>query len=302
MTRALVADKPVAIESAVDKSVPEMIMGDRNRLFQIMINLLGNAAKFTEAGSIAVSVSVPESASSKGCIKFEVRDTGPSVDAAYVPRMFQAFEQGSDHIKRRIEGSGLGLAISKGLVDLMHGHIGYTSLESGGSLFWVEIPMTVAEANVSPSLSLAEQDRQTDAGSKLKILVADDAAPSLLLIRVLLEGKGHSVTTVVNGHEAIEAARKEKFDLIILDLQMPLMGGIEAAQTISRESEDDEAPLIWALTAQAFEEDRRHALQAGMDDVLVKPLDISAFEKLLKHVTPRDRQKKSMKAHHADAE
>jgi signal transduction histidine kinase/DNA-binding NarL/FixJ family response regulator len=264
----LVAEKPVAVSAQVAKDVPSTLVGDSARLYQVLLNLVSNAVKFTDEGHVDVAVDIIDENTESVRLRFEVRDTGVGIDAELHSRLFRPFEQSRSPGARRHGGSGLGLAICKKIVDLMGGRIGIVGRLGGGSVFFVELAMPkgtmVPAQEVVPVTAVAAR--------RMRILVAEDTPASQLVIKALLEKRGHRVHVVADGAEAVEAARALVFDAVLLDIQMPVMDGYEAARRIRElPAPFGEAPIV-ALTAQAMPSDRQRALAAGMTDHVSKPV------------------------------
>jgi len=261
--QVLTKDKPIAIVHDVAADVPQRINADQRRLKQILLNLISNAAKFTHSGSIELHVQLKG-----GRILFEVRDTGDGIPHAVGARIFEPFEQASSEGQLRAAGTGLGLAITRRLVTLMGGHISFRDRDGGGTVFCVDLPFSTAielERELKPSA-----ETLPDIGP-LIILIADDAPSSRMLLRLMLSKHGHTVDEAENGLQAIEALKAKTYDVVILDVQMPVMDGLRAAQTLrAMASPQSTLPLI-ALTAQVLDEEVERAKQAGFDIVLGKP-------------------------------
>lgn len=278
VTSVLVRGRPIAVTLSCEADVPCDVRGDRARLYQVLLNICGNAAKFTSAGAIDIRVSAPARCGGGRVYRFEVSDTGPGIGEAAISRLFTPFEQGEVSGSLRAAGTGLGLAISKSLADLMGGWIEVTSAPGEGSTFTAVIPLVPAAQADRPAPSSTPD---SEGGlKKLRILVADDARSSRDLMRILLQKNGHTVEEAEDGVSAVEAATSRPFDLILLDLQMPRLGGLEAARAISARLEGARKPVIAALTAQVQPSDQQAAREAGMHHFLTKPL----HEDQLNHV------------------
>jgi len=241
-----------------------------------LLNLVGNAIKFTEHGSVTVQVRAIERSDAGIALETRVIDTGPGMSGEARDRLFRKFSQADSSISRRYGGSGLGLAISKELVELMGGEIGVESEPGKGSTFWFTVPLQVGGA-AAPAVAKPVPVQQAVAlppTRPCRILLAEDNQINQRLATTLLTRAGHDVTLAANGFEAVEAARAHRFDVILMDVQMPGLDGIEATKYIR----EDEAragrrtPIV-ALTAHAMEGAREEYLVAGMDDYLTKPID-----------------------------
>jgi signal transduction histidine kinase len=253
------------------------LMGDDLRLRQVLINLVGNAAKFTEQGAIHVRCMPAERGGQELRLRFEIEDTGPGIGAEDQKRLFLPFEQLDGSITRTHGGSGLGLAISKELVTVMGGSIGVVSEAGKGSLFWFEIPLTMGAELLEPAghpggVDSEEAIRAGHVGRR--VLVVEDDSINQEILKVLLEGSGLRVDVAHDGAEALLAARSASYELILMDLRMPEMDGFQATREIRALPEHRRTPII-ALTADVFEEDRRRCFEAGMNAHLGKPVEPS---------------------------
>lgn len=285
-------EKGIDLIQETAAEVPAMLIGDADRLRQILLNLLGNATKFTERGSIAVEVSlapeVPDAADTCS-VCFSVSDTGVGIPYSKQSMIFDAFAQADGSIRRQQGGTGLGLAICTKLVSLMNGRIWVESTPGTGSRFAFTVPLK--KAIVSPrtgqcapiAAALAAQPART-----LYILLAEDNPVNQKVAQRILEKMGHSVALAQNGHEAVALATQQQFDVILMDVQMPEMDGYEATEKIrhwerSVSPERTRVPIV-ALTAHAMSGDRGQCLLAGMDDYLSKPIHLEAISELLHRV------------------
>ncbi|RIX41927.1 MAG: response regulator [Rhodocyclales bacterium GT-UBC] len=249
--------------------------GDPLRLGQILINLAGNAIKFTERGKIAIRARLAQATDDSLLVKLEVEDSGIGIALEDQPRLFSAFEQADGSTTRRYGGTGLGLAISKRLVGLMQGEIGVDSLPGLGSTFWFTARLTRLNRLDSTGIPLPGKDNEAHlradyAGAR--ILLVEDEPINQEVSRELLEFAGLQVDLASNGQMAIDCVRHQAYDLILMDMQMPVMNGTDASQAIRELPEGRTVPII-ALTANAFDEDRLRCLEAGMNDHIGKPVD-----------------------------
>jgi len=276
---ALARGKSLALSVEVAASVPEWVEGDRRRLRQVLTNLVGNAVKFTDAGKVEVAVSY-NADQEVAC--FTVRDTGVGIAEGVVDRIFDQFFQADSSVTRRHGGSGLGLAISKQLVGLMGGGIHVHSKLGEGSAFHFTISAPVA---LPPSPERAEPLAAPN--KSLRVLVAEDNPAMQQILRALLEADGHQLTVVSNGRDAVAMAASQTFDVILMDVMMPVMDGPAAAQRIRELGGRAGGIPIIALTANALVGDRDRYLAAGMTDYLSKPIDVAALLTALGRVTAR---------------
>jgi signal transduction histidine kinase/ligand-binding sensor domain-containing protein/CheY-like chemotaxis protein/HPt (histidine-containing phosphotransfer) domain-containing protein len=265
----------------LDRDLPRYVVGDPTRLRQILVNLVGNAFKFTESGSVTVRVERrPEDQSRNeqerahlNMIRFSVEDTGIGIQPDALPRLFQQFEQADATTTRRYGGTGLGLAICRQLVELMGGSIGAASTPGLGSTFSFVLPLADGEA---PPL-VPDQPRQPHT-HRLRVLCAEDYPTNQIIVRMMLDELGHQVDVVENGRLAVAACARTRYDLILMDGRMPEMDGATATRLI-RAGGSIDAPvldqhmMIIALTANASEEDRARYLACGMDAFITKPID-----------------------------
>jgi len=273
-------EKGLALTSAVDEDVPDMLVGDPLRIRQILLNLVGNAIKFTDAGSVGVRAMVQSRTGSTTLLRVEVTDTGIGIPPGKHELVFDRFRQADGSMSRRHLGSGLGLTISAHLVDLMGGGIGLRSEEGHGSTFFFTVPLELATVDEEGHYAGSEPSAMLSASQPsapvhgLRILLAEDNAVNQKLAALLLRREGHDVTVVGDGDAAVRAVAQSSFDVVLMDLQMPEIDGFEATAAIRAAERGTGRHLrIVALTAHAMKEDRDRCLKAGMDDYLTKPID-----------------------------
>ncbi len=268
--------------------VPERINGDPVRLRQILINLAGNAVKFSEDGDITVSLSVTGGPDDARLLRFEVADCGIGLSTEQQSRLFQRFEQASTATARDYGGTGLGLSICKQLVELMDGAIGVESREGEGSRFWFTIPCREAVGPVDAAAP-ATTPKMATPSRRLSILLAEDNRVNQLLFTALLGKLGHVIEVTNNGREAIDALVAGRFDLVLMDIRMPVLDGIEATREI-RNGETTYAGIpIIAVTADAMKEDYGKYLDAGFSGVAAKPIELDALLATIEAVTDQQR-------------
>lgn len=274
--RTTISDK-VTLDVAVLDSVPPFLVSDGNRIRQLLLNLLYNAIKFTQQGHIIVRVE-PDG---DGWYRFSVADTGIGIPAEKMECIFERFFQVDDSDTRAFGGSGLGLAICREIVHALDGEIGVQSELGLGSTFWFRLP---AAGIAAPPASASVAAIPPPAG--LSVLVVEDNAVNLRLASLLLERLGSEVETAAGGHEALAAVGRRTFDLILMDVQMPGMDGLEATRQIRLlESGARRTPVV-ALTASASPEDRAQCIEAGMNDHIPKPISLPQLSAILAHYAP----------------
>jgi PAS domain S-box-containing protein len=263
-------EKGIAFDSVIGKCVPGRVSGDPVRFRQVLLNLAGNAVKFTLQGRVSLKVTCAEVAPASLLVKCSVTDTGIGMTAEQQAHLFESFRQGDNSTTRQFGGSGLGLAISRELARMMKGDVTCTSAPGVGSTFrFTALLEQPAVANPAPEEP--ESAAASGATRRGRILLAEDNDINARLAARLLENAGHSVRTVRNGEQAVQAFQEEKWDIVMMDIQMPVLDGMDATRQIRRLPAGDSVTII-ALTANAMAGDREQYLEAGMDDYLSKPL------------------------------
>ena len=267
--------KGLGLSCTVEAEAPEWILGDRPRLRQVLLNLIGNAIKFTEQGEISVRVSVERPADGPEMLRFCVHDTGIGIPPEKQQSIFEAFRQADSSNSRRFGGTGLGLTISSRLVVLMGGSIGVESRPGEGSCFYFRIPLKPASQPGTAAKCTIAKDGPRPSGlvRQFHVLVAEDNRINQQIVQNALARQGYRVTLAANGREAIEALYRDAIDLILMDIQMPEMDGLQATSAIREGERETRAHVpIVALTAHARADDRERCLACGMDDYLAKPV------------------------------
>ncbi|KAA0581721.1 ATP-binding protein [Azospirillum sp. Sh1] len=265
------SQKGLLLQLSLGGTVPRFVHGDEARIRQILLNLVGNAVKFTERGSVLVSAGLLSAEDGEGApvlLRFSVSDTGPGIASVEKANLFQRFSQGDRSTTRRYGGTGLGLIISKQLSELMGGCIGVQSSPGVGSTFWFELPLPVAAAP-----GLAAERREAAATRCARILLAEDVPMNQIVTSSILCKAGHTVEVVEDGVLAVEAMRKGEFDLVLMDMQMPRMDGLQATAAIRQLGGRRGAVPIIALTANALTDQLQLCLDVGMNDHVTKPIE-----------------------------
>ncbi len=255
-------EKGLRLREDIDASVPDWVKGDPSRLQQILVNLLGNATKFSERGEIVLRVRT-----SGDSVEFSVTDQGIGIPVEQQERIFDAFTQADASTTRRYGGTGLGLAISARLVQMMGGELKLESKPGLGSTFRFSIPLQTATAPPQPPLAPVAEPRRP-----LSILVAEDNVVNRTLLERMMVKAGHQVKAVEDGCQAVAAMAEQDFDAVLMDVHMPVMDGLEATRQIrERERKSGRHVPIIALTALAIRGDADRCIEAGMDSYLAKP-------------------------------
>ncbi|WP_135078853.1 PAS domain S-box protein [Terasakiella sp. SH-1] len=266
--------KGLAFSATFDPALPWSVLCDGGRLRQILLNLLGNAVKFTEKGGVEITALPIKQDEDSHRLRFEVKDTGIGIPDNLQDQVFGEFSTIDASYARKFGGTGLGLAITRKLVEIMGGDIGFVSQEGKGSTFWVELDLKtgfiVKDKTVESTIISTKTQRP------LRILIAEDHPTNMIITRMLLQKQGHQVVAAADGVEAVQMAQEFPLDLILMDGSMPEMDGLEATRRIRQmDGQVKNIPII-ALTAHAMKGDREKFLEAGMDDYLQKPIQKEA--------------------------
>ncbi|MEO7326126.1 MAG: ATP-binding protein [Dokdonella sp.] len=289
MLQPIAASKGIVFEARIDPSVPSALFGDSDHLRQVLINLISNAIKFTERGSVSVNVerilAGKAAGDSVAWLRFSVLDTGIGIPLPAQQRIFQAFEQADTGYGRRFGGSGLGTTIAKSLTELLGGSIGFESTPGSGSHFWVEIPFRVAALTDSaPDVRavganvIAFDDpfvRHRARVKPLHLLIADDQPTNITVICRLLEKAGHRTTTACNGEEVLNAIEEQRFDAVLIDLHMPGISGLDVLKQVRVMQAGQERTPFIVVSADATPTIARECEQAGAKAFLTKPVSLT---------------------------
>jgi signal transduction histidine kinase/CheY-like chemotaxis protein/HPt (histidine-containing phosphotransfer) domain-containing protein len=267
------AAKGLSLRFAIDPAVPRALRGDRVRIGQVLLNYVDNALKFTHAGDVAVRISAVEDSGDDVHLRIDVKDSGIGLSEAQRGLLFQSFQQADTSTTRQYGGTGLGLAISKRLATMMGGDVGVTSEPGRGSTFWFTVKVRHGAAPPAlpaplPIVGVAGLEQRLRGA---RILLVEDNLINQEVAAGLLQGMGAVVRIAGNGQEGVDAARAERFDCVLMDVQMPVMDGLAATRLIRAEPSLEDLPVL-AMTANARAEDRARCLEAGMDDFMTKPI------------------------------
>lgn len=279
--RSKAQERGLELELVIDEKLPEWIVTDPLRLRQILNNLLSNAIKFTEKGKIKLQVTLNQKVGSDTIILFQVQDSGVGISDKNRELLFQSFTQADNTISRKYGGTGLGLAISKKLTELLGGKIWFESEESKGTTFFFTICSKALSIDRHKEVETSiEKGLSATDGKSLNILLAEDVAVNQVMMQMILKKMGHRVTLAENGKKAVSLFSSQKWDLVLMDIQMPEMDGIEAAQKIRSAEISGRTPIV-ALTANAMLDDASKCFAAGMDAYLTKPLNMEQLASTL---------------------
>jgi len=279
MLRLRAAEKGLALTLHIDAGLPQWLAGDEGRLRQVLLNLMGNAVKFTEQGTVALRLLLAGMVEADTlCLRVEVADTGIGIAEDKLAQVFDAFTQADNSITRRYGGSGLGLTISRRLVGMMHGTLGVESVAGCGSTFYFTAQLGVADA---PQAAAAPPLRPA---APICVLLAEDNALNRKLVEAALQEDGHRLVVAEDGQQAVGLFAGGQFDLVLMDMQMPVMDGLRATQMIRMLEAGTRTPIV-AMTANTLPSDRERCFAAGMDDFLTKPISLPGLYALVSRVS-----------------
>ncbi len=273
--------KQLEMTFAVGDDIPDLLYGDSKRLKQVLMNLVGNAVKFTLHGGISVSARKLYQEGDLIDLEFKVSDTGIGIPDNKLEAIFEPFSQVDNFMTRNYEGTGLGLAISKKLVNVMGGNIWVEKKEGPGTTFVFTVLLKKYHQPPKPN---ACDDQLESLPDPLQILIAEDNEINQIVLRKILEKQGHAVTVVTNGHDVLRAVEQASYDIVFMDVQMPGLNGLEATRKLRATVPKDQCPMIVAVTANALKDDREICLAAGMDDYISKPIKSKPVLAVLEHV------------------
>ncbi|MCF8372300.1 MAG: response regulator [Bacteroidales bacterium] len=286
LLRLKASEKGLKLTSHIHPSVPEMVIGDPTRIKQVLINLLNNAIKFTDKGYVKLEISVSEKENDRITIIFKIIDTGIGISEQGKKNLFKVFSQADKTVTRKYGGTGLGLAISKNLSILMDGEIGVESDEGSGSTFWFTAKLERAISQ-KPESNETKSTPGIENKSHLSVLIAEDNPINQKVASYNVERLGHKVDLAENGKEAVEKYQNNKYDLILMDIYMPEMNGVEATKAIrdlEEKNNEKKKIKIVAVTANALKGDREKFLAEQMDGYISKPFKIEDLIEVL-HIT-----------------
>lgn len=270
------AQKGIDVMLYYQPLIDEVVIGDELRLNQVIVNLMGNALKYTKYGTILLKVKQLECGEKRIKLLFSVKDTGIGIKEDIKDKLFKVFSQGDSSYTKKYGGTGLGLAIAKEIVTMMSGDIWYESMEGDGSTFFFTAEFGRRINDNKPEIIAKSYSKLQSCNANLKsVLIAEDNEINLKLVSTYLERKGYNYKSVTNGKQAVEEYINSRTDIILMDLQMPEMNGIEAAKAIRHLEKDlGRHTVIIAMTAYAMEGDKEKCIEAGMDDYISKPIDV----------------------------
>lgn len=271
----------IALKFTIDSDVPDVVYADETRLLQVLSNLMSNALKFTHGGEVNLSVSLIEKTPDNLLLKFSVQDTGIGIKEADKPLVFEIFNQADNSSTKKYQGAGLGLTVARHLVQLIGGQIGFESVEGEGSNFWFTVNVPVINAHKEAVTPKNTRRLDLHAMSPCLLLVDDNAVNRKIVSEILVKAGCH-IEQAKNGEEAVQMAHNKHYDIILMDIQMPVMDGIAATQFIRQSELNSKTPVV-AVTAYCLQEDREKFTKAGMQDYLSKPISAQRLIEKVEH-------------------
>lgn len=279
----ILQEKDIELESEIDSKVPDVFIGDVNRIKQIIVNLISNAIKFTEKGKVSINVLAKELKTGQYELEFVIKDTGIGISEDNQKKLFKSFSQADTTITRKFGGTGLGLSICSKLVEMMGGSITVKSKLKKGTEFKVILPLKLGDQEKLNVSNKKESKSILSTEYPHKILVVEDNLVNQKLAKMMLKKMGYEITLANNGKEALDLITKyqeDPFTIIFMDMQMPEMDGVTATQIIHKDYPFVRAPII-AMTANVLEEDKKKCFEAGMNDFVAKPITVNELKKIL---------------------
>jgi len=278
-------EKGLDLDFSFGDRMPALLMGDENRLVQILFNLVGNAIKFTGSGTVRVEVApLPDAAEARPRVLFTVSDTGIGIPGSQLKNIFEPFAQAEGSYTRRFQGAGLGLSIVRKLVKIMHGELCIDSVEGEGTAMYLSLPFKLPDERPGQAEPMAAAGRSPAAGTGPRILFAEDDSVNVTVGNRLLEKSGYAVTTAGDGREVLKLLAGHSFDLILMDVHMPVMDGVEATRRIRASGASYADTPIVAMTAYAMAGDKEKFLAAGMNDYIAKPVKLEELKAVIERV------------------
>jgi CheY-like chemotaxis protein len=283
LLQPLADKKSLSLRVEYPEEAPRRFLGDPDRIGQVLLNLAGNAIKFTPSGYVRIAVQCLERSAGHALLRVAVEDTGPGIPEQKRSQLFQSFSRLEQASQPQLPGTGLGLVISKRIVEWMGGELGFDSRPGSGSTFWFELRLPLAPDSAPETHRSAEGATNPPAASGLRVLLAEDNPVNQLVARRMLERLGCSVDIAADGEQALALFEPGRYDLVLLDCEMPVRDGFSTAQEMrAREAGQQTRTPIIALTASSLNEDPARFRSAGLDDYLPKPLETQSLDRLLR--------------------
>lgn len=281
LLQAKADEKGLFLKKELLSEIDVRLYGDIGKIRQVLINLVGNAIKFTAEGGVYIQTALERSAESdKAQLCFHVKDTGIGISPVQLRELFKPFTQADASISRKYGGTGLGLAISKKMVHLMNGQIEVDSELGRGAVFSFQVPVGLRQKQEGEEQATAKESLLKEK-FPLRILLAEDHPINQKLMQIMLQRFGYAVDLAQDGSEAVNLIQEHRYDLVFMDIQMPVMDGLEATRRIRKGLGQQRQPVIIAMTANALQEDKKKCINAGMDDFMVKPIKLDMVEKMI---------------------